>query len=410
MKKIYLSLILILTVFLSGLTLAADSISISYVQSLSDIPIVDGDLTKANDNNKVGKVTFITKTTGHQVNVQHPNGTKYILASSGNNPITIELPGINEYGTLILDSGIYFKGEDGKRYIYYEYQNPASDIEYEKSVFDLTNQEFVEQGFRPYVIWNVETGVYDIVDKLTLYAIFHAGSYRRAYADIVFPMDIDDLLMVNIKWNYRYIKPLGLGYTEWRNDNTIRYKDEIVTASNFWNEFKKWIKIYPFFTSEYYSAERWNQETIQDLGVLDDTYKFNYVQKVNTHLINNNLDTVTTNDVFFGLDGYSAYRVYLNTYSAGFYTGYQIEDIVLVDIAYIYKGEYFHPRITDIEWTAVGGSNRPESKTLIDYLNEFIKFLDTKFGWLKFPVLIIIGIIILAAINRLWIRIRRFIG
>src|SRR5690554_764398 len=412
MRKIFVYIITIITIGLSSVAVSANSVSITYVQNLSNIPSVSGDLLAAKDRNKTGAVSFKERVSGHEVHVLHPNGTTYILATSGNNPMTIKLPGINDYANLLLDSGIFFKGDNGEKLIYYEFQNPASEIKSETSFFEASEDEIKTYGFRPYIIWDIETGKYDVVDKLTLYAVFHAGTDRRAFTDIVFPMDIDQLLMINLKWKYRYeFKVFGIGtWTDWRDDYTIRYEDEHVSATNFWHEYKKLLKLDYLFRPSSYNFERFNQQTIQDLGTVSDTYKYNYLNKVNKHLSSSNKDNVSVNDIFYGPKGYSVQRIYLNTYSDGLYTNYEVDDIVIVDLAYVYDGEYFHPQIHDIEWTSVGGKHNENEGIMPGIIDEFRSWLDDKFGWLKYPIIITIGIIALAFVVRIFGIVKKFIA
>ena len=98
----------------------------------------------------------------------------------------------------------------------------------------------------------------------------------------------------------------------------------------------------------------------------------------------------------------SVQRIYLNTYSDGLYTNYEVDDIVIVDLAYVYDGEYFHPQIHDIEWTSVGGKHNENEGIMPGIINEFRSWLDDKFGWLKYPIIITIGIIALAFVVRIF--------
>src|SRR5690554_7034908 len=57
------------------------------------------------------------------------------------------------------------------------------------------------------------------------------------YTTLFRSIDMDQLLMIELKWQYRYKNVLG-GYTGWRTDQTKRYADEEVNATNFWHEYK----------------------------------------------------------------------------------------------------------------------------------------------------------------------------
>lgn len=363
MKKIIALLFITLTGLITTVSVKADYVSISHVTDLNQIPHVTGDLMSAKDSSKVGYAKFVEKQNGHEVQIHHPNGTTYILSSSSNTPMPITLPGINDYANLLLNSGVLFRGSNGEKLLYYEFQNPANAIDTESSIFEATEEEIQKYGFRPYVIWDVETGIYDVTDKLTLYGIHHAGKDRRAYADIVFPMDIDSLLMIEMSWKYRY-EMLWLGWTDWRYDYAVRYQDEKVKATNFWHEYKKVLFLDYWYKPSawaYWKPERFNTQTIQDLGQVNDRYKSDYITKLNKHRLKENKDAVSINDIFSGPKSYSVQRVYLNTYSAGFYTDYEVDDVVIISLAYNYDGEYFAPVIEDVEWYFVGGKGNEDN-------------------------------------------------
>jgi len=392
-------------------TLQANNVTYSYITDLNQLPAVNGDLTEATNRNKTGKVTFGEKYNGYTIVIEHPNGATYILASSNKIPIELQLPGVNADNKLILESGVLFKGENGEQLIYYELQRAASSRPIDTNIF---NDEDIEiNGFRPYVIWNFTTGVYDLTDKLTAYAVHYAGTDRRAFVDILFNIDMDQLLMIELKWQYRYKNVLG-GYTGWRTDQTKRYADEDVNATNFWHEYKKLLKLdYLFKFKSSVNMERFSQQTIQELNPTTN-YKYNYTSKLNDYLNRINKPTVSPNDIF--ISNSSMWRVYLNTYSAGLYTGYEIsDDIVLLDLMYIYKGEYFHPQIEDVEWIAVGGSSSEADDAGIlpkisNWFEDFFEWLKDKFGTFATIISIGLGIIVVAAIFRFlnWIKKRLF--
>lgn len=390
-------------------TLHANTTVYSYITDLQQLPAVDGNLIDANNRSKTGKVTFNKTYNAHTIEIEHPNGATYILASSNKIPIDLQLPGVNIENELILESGVLFKGQNNEQLIYYELQKAASTNKLNTSVFE--DEDWVINGFRPYVIWDFNTGEYDLTDKLALYAAYHEGNNRRAYVDIVFPIDIDQLLMIELNWLYRYINIFG-GKTDWRFDSTKRYADEVVSGTNFWNEFKTWMfNVSLLYPKQVFDFSRYNQETISDLGFVTTSYKNNYVNKINKRLFSEDKTLVTVNDIF--KDQYSVQRIYLNTYSAGLYTGYEIhDDIVIADLMYIYKGEYFHPQIEDVEWISVGGEsvNVGIIPHLPDIISKFWIWLKEKFGKIATVIAIGLGIIVVAAIFRFisWIKKRLF--
>lgn len=387
----------------------AEAVNYTYITDLAKLPAVTGDLAQVNDSKKTGKVLFNEQQDGYGVNIEHPNGVTYILASSNGTPMTIQLPGLDDHDShLILNSGVLFKGENDTNLIYYELQNPSrNNSNLVTNVFE--DENITLNGFRPYVIWDYVNGIYDKTTQLTVYGKHFAGSNRRAYVDVVFPIDLDELLMIELKWSYRYKNLFGK-WTDWNIDQVVRYKDEHVNATSFWNEFKRIFTPFAALFPSTYDYSRFNQETIRDLGKVNSTYKHNYTDAINKALNKQNKRPVTTNDLFSG--EHSTYRIYLDTYDKGFYTDYEIDDILLLDLMYIYQGEYYHPQIEDVDWTSVGGKNAdnnwttPEFPNIPEHIKNFNDWLKSKFKSAYIIVLVIIIVIamtfVAAAIR--WIR------
>lgn len=380
------------------------------ISNLNELPEVTGRFEDGANRTKTGKVEFKKNGSLYEIKVKHPDGNTYTLTTlDENRPLPIELPySIESKGDLILESGIYFRNESGDKIIYYEFQNPSSSNKANTSI--LEDKDVSLNGARPHVMWNITQGIFDVNDKLTMIGVHYAGTDRRAYVDMYSNIDIDDILMIEFKWEYRYKKLFG-GHTPWAVDNVTRYKDETVNATSLWHEYKRIFKFLyggGFATMEWFKlAERMNQETIQKLNYQTEEYKNNYVEKLNNRLSKDKLPPMNYGDLFDR--EYSIYRIYLDTYSKGLHTDYEINDnIVLVDIMYEYQGEYFHPIIEDIDWTGVGG----KGSEAIDHEPPFIKAAKGFLNWLKdtfgkfYTVAIIVIIIILIV---LVLEILRFI-
>lgn len=361
--------------------------NIVYVNDFDQVPETSGTIAQGSDLAKVGTVLFSPAGDDkYIININHPNGTTYILGNNeGANPIEIPRPE-NYRSVLISSSGRYYTDTNGDRMIWYEFQNPTSKNEIDKSIFDMTEQEITFYGFRPWVSWNVTDNTVDKTEMLQLYGVHHAGKSRQSYVDIVFPMAIDKLLMIEMSWTYAYQKVGGLfGYTEDRYDYQVRYADTTYHATNGWNEFKK------FATSKWWHF--WvprNVDGIQELSV-DNNYKSKYVSTLNTKRLAQNQEPVSASTLFGG--EYSVQRVYMNTYSAGYWTGYRInDDLALVDLQYVYQGEYYHPVIDDVEFDFSGGQDTPIE--LPDLPNFITKILDPDNGyqWIFYVILGLAGI------------------
>lgn len=416
MKKTILiitSFIITLALFFITPGIKADTVvSQAYVQSLVNIPNVTGELADLDNN---AAIEFTPKGNGHEVRVKHPNGTTYILASSSNQPLVITLPGADGSRDLILNSGILFNSSDNEQLIYYEFQNPARK-EVHNNVF--LDKDIELNGFRPNVIWNPANGEYDLTEKITSYGVHYAGTYRRAYVDILFDIDIDSLLMIELQWAYAYKGILGIGgWTDWRTGHKTFYQDKTVDATSFWGEFRHSLDTAfqaVFWPSRFKeNLKRFDQLEIEELTNPTQDYKFRYQDKLNNKLRADNKPIVNANDLFSG--EYSLWRIYLDTYDSGLWADYKIhDDITLLDLMYVYKGEYFHPRIEDVLWTSVGGYGHEASDAgwlskldLSGLFTNFSSFLKDKFGWVWPVIIVIIVIIILVLIRRFWLWIKR---
>ena len=71
------------------------------------------------------------------------------------------------------------------------------------------------KGFRPFVSMNLTDSTYVFTDKLKLYAAYQDGGNGRAFVDVLFPMELDDLLAIEMEYQFRWQQFWGLSYTPW---------------------------------------------------------------------------------------------------------------------------------------------------------------------------------------------------
>ena len=112
-------------------------------------------------------------------------------------------------------------------------------------------------------------------------------------------------------------------------------------------------------------------------------------------------DELSLNDIF--TPEHSMYRVYLNTYNDGRYTGYQIhDDIVILNVTYQYNGEIYHVPYEDIDIISGGGITEDpldgleaNLQSLINMFMSVITFLNTHWSTIWIVILIIVAVIVL---------------
>lgn len=374
------------------------------ISDFSDLPVTTGTLTNAGDSSKVGYVYFKYTSANLFETFIIVNGEQFNLG-------IIDLPGVQELNKAPL-TGVYWT-ENGKQYIYYEFQQSASTkpIKDQLNIF-LEDPEQIN-GFRPFVTMNLTDDTYVFTDKLLLYAGFYSGSNKRAYADVVFPFELDDLLSIEMKYNYRYEYnynwPVIGGYDEWQEVSITRVIDEVVDMRNTWQRVSSWMSLFGgpvtgVLTGNWIWDEvaSWvdgsSDYTLQEIYPTSE-YKNEYVNQINRSRTSQGKNTLTTSEIF--TEDSDVYRVYLDTYDAIGKTNYQIaDDIVVMDVMYKVDGQIYHVAYDDIEMggsfggsgsgltggTGVGGSD----KTLnLDWaaISDFFKSLPT-------TVLIIGGIIL----------------
>lgn len=309
------------------------------ISDYSELPITTGTLSDALNSDMVGYVYF---------NYVSDNNFETFIIVDGQqfNLGMISLPGVEELNKEPLSPGIYWT-ENGTRYIYYEFQQPASvkPISEQINMF-LEDTEQEVNGFRPFVTMNLTDDTYVFTDKLKLYAGFYSGDGGKAFADVVFPIDIDQLLSIEIYYKYRWETLWGLSYTEWTDATVGRYMGEVVDMRSTWQHIVAWVNWFEFY-DEVASWINGPSATIQEIPVITADYKTTYTKLIND-VRTKQYKTALTEAEIFAPDS-SVYRVYLNTFNDGRYTNYQIhDDIVIMDVMYEYKGEIYHVAYDDI--------------------------------------------------------------
>lgn len=353
------------------------------ITDFNDLPVTSGYLKDAKNSTKVGYVNF----TLHHDNIFDVkirlNNQVYALG-------LLELPGVSELEKAPLDKGIYWT-ENGKKYIYYEFQKPVSEqpISEQLNIF-LDDIEQVN-GFRPFVTMNLTDSTYSFTDKLELYSGFYSGANGEAYADVVIPFDIDSLLSIQLRYDYRWEILWGLNYTNWETVTITRYIEERNSMRTTWQHLS-WLfsplGYYQLVAEEVPSWFAAGKLTLNEVTNIGESYKSDYLRLINNVRDKNDKELLTENDIFS--DDSSVYRVYLQTYNDGRYTNYQIGgDIIVMDLMYEYQGEVYHVPYEDISndgsfggtgsgTTGGSGLGGDESN-----LEDFMNFLNGAKAWIS---------------------------
>ena len=362
------------------------------VTDFNTLPVTSGYLSDAKQINKVGWVYF-TYYAGNQYTVKiHYGGIEYLLG-------VMTLPGVDELGKEPLSPGIYYT-ENNKRLIYYEFQLPASERPLNEQVTVFVDEASKINGFRPFVSMNLTDSEYAFTDKLKLYAGFHDGGQGKAFADVLFPMDLDELLAIEMDYQYRWKILWGASYSPWQTVNVQRYMGEVVSMKSTWQHVvESVVSSYNVINNVVSSFG----DTIKRLDDLTTTYKNTYLGVINNAQYERGEPELTMNELF--LPEYSMYRVYLNTYNDGRYTGYEIhDDIVILNVTYQYHGEIYHVPYEDIDTISGGGSSEDPIEdvigdfgknwqSLIDTFTNVFAFVNTHWSTIVIVVIVIASII-----------------
>lgn len=365
---------------LEGEIETGDGIDVS--NNFSLIPSTVGTLENAKNSTDVGYVYFIYDS-------DDLFETYIILAGEQYNLGLIELPGVTELNQMPLNPGIYWT-ENNKRYIYYEFQQPASvkPINEQLNLF-LTDIEQIN-GFRPYVTLNLTDSTYSFVDKLTLYSGFYGGPNGQAYVDVVFPFELDQLLSIEFNYSYRWETLWGLSYTQWQDVNITRYIDEPVMLISTWNLITTIMKN-PLIVFNTEAVESWVDWSINKISV-NQTYKADYTTHINRVRHDKGLPQLALEQIF-PTDS-DVYRVYLDTFYDSRYTGYEVhDDIVILDVMYAVDGEVFHVAYDDIESGGSFGGGGPgvggqdKNTWNWDWLTSFLADIPTEYIFIGLAVI-----------------------
>lgn len=321
------------------------------------LPNTVGTLKDAKDSSKVGYVYF-------EYAQDNLFDTYVIVAGSQYNLGQLELPGVTELNKMPLSPGIYWT-ENNKRHIYYEFQQPPSEVPLNEQVNMFISDPDQITGFRPFVTMNLTDSTYTFTHKLKLYAGYYGGPNAQAFADVVFPFELDDLLSIEFNYSYRWENWWGLSYTPWKETNITRYINEPVLMINTWQAIKTVMNPLSIFDAVE-NVNSWLDYSINKITPTTQ-YKADYTTHINRIRTEQGKTQLSQAQIF--PTGSDVYRVYLNTFYDNRYTGYEIhDDIIIMDVMYQVDGQIYHVSYEDIEQggsfggggPGLGGQDAPE--------------------------------------------------
>lgn len=343
------------------------------VDHISEVPLTSGTLADASELSKVGYVYF-----NHDSNDLY--NTSIMLNGKQYNLGKIKLPGVTELNREPISPGIYYS-ENGIQYLYYEFIDASSNIPINEQALSFIDDIDNVKGFRPFVSMNLTEETYVFTDKLKLYAAYQDGVNGRAFVDVLFPMQLDDLLAIEMEYQFRWQVLFGLSYTPWETKKVARVKDEVVDMASTWQHVTNWLTLNPV-TAIYdvvSTVSGWTSgNTIAPVLDLNQAYKNRYLETINNAQTSRGNETVTMNQLF--TNDVSMYRVYLDTLSDIRYTGYQIhEDIAIMYVTYQYKGEIYHVDYEAIDAVTGGGSSDvfKDLEKILLMFNDFQAFINS---------------------------------
>lgn len=369
------------------------------VGDISEVPLTPGTLENANELSKVGYVYFDYDTNNLFNTHIIFNGQQYNLGK-------LQLPGVTELNRNPISPGIYYS-EGGKQYLYYEFVDMTSNVPINDQALTFIDDIENVKGFRPFVSMNLTDNTYVFTDKLKLYAAYQDGGNGRAFVDVLFPMELDDLLAIEMEYQFRWQQFWGLSYTPWETKKVARVKDEVVDMTSTWQHVTNWMLLNPVtaFYDVVSTVSGWTSgNTIKPVLDLNQTYKNRYLETINNAQIGRGNPAVTMNQLF--TSDVSMYRVYLDTLSDFRYSGYQIhEDIAIMYVTYQYKGEIYHVDYEVIDAVTGGGSSDifKDLEKILLMFNDFQAFINSVDWNNAFTIVIavVIGIVALMLLNPL---------
>jgi len=250
--------------------------------------------------------------------------------------------------------------DNGDRVLYFQPDLSLEPLPLEGGTAD--NPMDLVVGF---VAMNLTTMEYNVVNKLELNTITNKEANENAYLYAFFDPRVEDVLSISFQYSYRTITFWTIK-SDWKTRNVIYTKGmESEVNPPSWIEVLSW---------PIYLALDWT-----------DMYNVESIQSIDKGDIPDNVMDVYVNELEGSeseIDSLNLYKFYLGNFDAPLETSYDIQEVVIMDLVYVYDGVVYHASTEVIDqenWTP----------PLVETLNWL-----TIFSWLQDNYMIIIVVFV----------------
>lgn len=388
--------ILLLIYLIAGITLAINNTNNKINASTNHLKLNSGEILTS-----FQQLPNITPDVKINFELQKSND-KYIISFNipgldANTLIVTELPHVNIKDFKRKDSDIrkmqYWTNEDNERILFYEFNDVNSE--------NISDKEF--NGFRPFVHYNIDTREVNGTDSLLLFGnTIQQG--QAFYTDVLFPFELDDLLEISIRYDYRSrYGALGIGmwWGAWNTYTVTRFKGQVESKLKWWEKLLN-ATIDP---SNITSMDGWIQLGKGDAGkakhfeninhLATTSYKTDYVKKINEELSTLGESKVTTS--IFGNNN-SLYRVYVDSNYRFGETKYQVNNLSVISVKYIFQGEYYAVYEDDITSIITKLNGKSSLDNILDRLDVLIDWFKNNTSGIIIVVIAFVALMLLGPV------------
>ncbi len=197
---------------------------------------------------------------------------------------------------------------------------------------------------------NLTTMEYKLVTKLQLNSITNKEANENAYLYAFYDPRVEDILSISFSYEYRIINVFGLWKIPWETEYRVYTHGEISEVDP-----PLWIGmvfglVYPILDATNY----YNVESIQSITK----------EEISDNVMDSYRDDLGGS--LSDLDTLNLYKIYLGNFDAAIETGYDIQDVVIMNILYVYNGIVYEAStevidqvnitpdlLTGIDWTSI---------------------------------------------------------
>lgn len=196
-------------------------------------------------------------------------------------------------------------------------------------IYTLTDNVLIFQvdGSESDFVINLDNMEYEEVRKLDMNSITYKGENSNAYMYCFYDFRIEDILEIDVNFKYRYITA-GFIPEQWL-DEELNYKKGQWVLNSFNNVETVWLQNINWFnftnpidTSAYFSFT----EAVTDIEI--DDIPDSVMEGYEVHLNGTEED----------LSNQNLYKIYLGHYQKTLSTGYDIQELIVQRIKYVYRG------------------------------------------------------------------------